>query len=430
MSVVPSATTPIGMLGPQNWIDDKATQKIFKALQADGTQARFVGGCVRDALAKKTVSDIDIATPDQPDIVTTLLENDGIRVIPTGIKHGTVTAIIDDQSFEITTLRRDVETDGRHATVSFTDDWLEDAKRRDFSINAMSANLNGDVFDPFNGIHDLAHGWIKFIGLAHERIEEDVLRILRYYRFYGSHGRPPMNRDALAACRAGAHKLDTLSGERILSELIKILLCPDPANVCMIMRSEHIFEAFLPEVKNIGTLRVLTWLETQAFPDSFIKPNAFRRFAALLDMDREDVKSIAQKLRLSNDEAGQLAILCDSSHKLTPYMNEAAELKILRKVGPERVTDLILLTWARDASLNPNLPSDEKQGWSEFLERCKDWNRPELPISGKDVQDLGIPEGALIGKLLSTIETWWEDHSCKPSRQDCLETLHRRVREL
>ena len=215
LNLIPDATSPMGQLPPQPWLDTVDTRAVIDALEKDGTRVRFIGGCVRDAIAHRPVQDIDIATPDPPETVIALLEGAGIRAIPTGLDHGTVTAVSGGASFEVTTLRKDVATDGRHATVEFTDDWLEDAKRRDFTINAMSATPDGDVFDPFDGISDLAHGRVRFIGLARDRIAEDYLRILRFFRFHGSYGRPPVDKDALAACRAHADGLSELSGERI-----------------------------------------------------------------------------------------------------------------------------------------------------------------------------------------------------------------------
>ena len=199
LNLIPDATSPMGQLPPQPWLDTVDTRAVIDALEKDGTRVRFIGGCVRDAIAHRPVQDIDIATPDPPETVIALLEGAGIRAIPTGLDHGTVTAVSGGASFEVTTLRKDVATDGRHATVEFTDDWLEDAKRRDFTINAMSATPDGDVFDPFDGISDLAHGRVRFIGLARDRIAEDYLRILRFFRFHGSYGRPPVDKDALAA---------------------------------------------------------------------------------------------------------------------------------------------------------------------------------------------------------------------------------------
>ena len=242
---------PTGKLSPQPWLTAPETLAVVEALTADGAEVRFVGGCVRDAMAHQQVEDIDIGTPDKPEAIIGLLEKADIKALPTGIEHGTITAIVGDRKFEITTLRRDVETDGRRAKVAYTDDWMIDSERRDLTINALSATPNGDVYDPQDGIGDLAHGNIRFVGLAADRIEEDVLRLLRFFRFYGLFGRPPPNQDAMAACRHHADKLPGLSGERLRDEMFKILLVPDPADIAVLMRGIGIFDHILPEAGDV-----------------------------------------------------------------------------------------------------------------------------------------------------------------------------------
>jgi len=248
---------PQGDLGPQPWMAAASTKALMEALAANGSEPRFVGGCVRDALAKREVKDVDVATPETPDAVLKLLERAAIKAVPTGIEHGTVTAVFPDRSFEVTTLRRDEETDGRHAKVAFTDDWVADAERRDFTINAMSATTDGAVYDYNQGIADLAHGRVRFIGRAETRIDEDYLRILRFFRFQGGYGKPPLSRDALAACRSRAPKLAELSGERVRSEMLKILLVPDPADILVHMQGAGALAVVLPEMAGVASLRML-----------------------------------------------------------------------------------------------------------------------------------------------------------------------------
>lgn len=196
-------TEPVGKIPPQPWMDAPETREVLEALSAGGVKVRFIGGCVRD-LFKRPVRDIDIASPEPPEQIMAKLRNAGIKVIPTGIDHGTVTAVVDKASFEITTLRVDVETDGRRAKVAFTDDWVADAARRDFTFNALSCTPVGDVYDYFGGLEDLGRGCVRFVGRASERIAEDVLRLLRFFRFYAHYGRPPPDQEALAACRERA----------------------------------------------------------------------------------------------------------------------------------------------------------------------------------------------------------------------------------
>ena len=207
-------------LGTQPWLTASPTRDVIKALKADGAEVRFVGGCVRDALVNRPVNDIDIATPTEPEVVIKLLERFDIKAVPTGISHGTVTAVCRQNSFQITTLRRDEETDGRHAKVAFTDDWASDAMRRDFTINALSANPAGEVYDYNSGIADLKYGRVRFIGNAQDRIDEDYLRILRYFRFQANYGLLPLDNDAITASRSRARRLSELSGERVRDELL------------------------------------------------------------------------------------------------------------------------------------------------------------------------------------------------------------------
>ncbi|KAF0137295.1 MAG: poly(A) polymerase [Rhodospirillaceae bacterium] len=252
---------PVGQLPPQPWLTHPATRRVIAALTAEGGEVRFVGGCVRDALLQRSVNDIDLATPERPELVLARLAQASLRALPTGLAHGTVTALVDGQTFEITTLRRDVACDGRRAVVAYTDNWAEDAARRDFTINALSADPAGSVYDPFDGLPDLHHGRVRFVGSPRTRIEEDVLRLLRYFRFHGWYGRPPPDREALAACRALAPRLATLSAERVRDELWKILLVPDPASMLLLMQGERVLAHVLPEAGAFGCLRLLAWFE-------------------------------------------------------------------------------------------------------------------------------------------------------------------------
>ncbi|MFQ5959208.1 MAG: CCA tRNA nucleotidyltransferase, partial [Alphaproteobacteria bacterium] len=248
---------PAGTIEPQRWMTVRATRAVVDALRAQGAEVRFVGGCVRDAVAGRKVTDVDIATPDPPETVIRLLEAAGIRVVPTGIKHGTVTAVVARRPFEITTLRRDVETYGRHAKVAFTDDWTADAARRDFTINALFCAPDGTLYDPFGGLDDLRAGRVRFVGDAVQRIREDVLRLLRFFRFYAHYGRPPPDAEALAACRAMALALPSLSGERVCAELLRLLAADDPAAVLELMIEADVLEFVLPEVAGVGALAEL-----------------------------------------------------------------------------------------------------------------------------------------------------------------------------
>ncbi len=419
---------PTGKLSPQPWLDAPETRAVIAALTAEGAEVRFVGGCVRDALANRPVDliptgDVDIATPDAPEKVIRLLEAAAIKAIPTGIEHGTVTAVVGPARFEITTLRLDVETDGRRASVAFTDDWIADAGRRDFTINALSATLDGDVYDPHDGISDLAHGTIRFVGRADERVTEDVLRLLRFFRFYGLYGRPPPDPSALAACRTHADKLPALSGERVRDELFKILLVPEPADIAVLMRGQGIFDHILPEAGDAGRLRMIGWLETRALKMKTVTPDSLRRLAALMDTDAEGAGTVAARLRLSNRQTLRLVSLAMPPVEIDPDMDAAALRRALHRLGPGTVRDLTLLAWAGELAITPRLPAERTQGWIDLLEAGDGWQGVTFPLAGDDVVGLGVAEGPRVGELLAAVEDWWERGDYGAGHGQCLDKL-------
>lgn len=416
---------PQGDLGPQPWMTAASTKALMEALAANGSEPRFVGGCVRDALAKHPVQDIDIATPETPDAVLKLLERAAIKTVPTGIAHGTVTAVFPDRSFEVTTLRRDEETDGRHAKVAFTDDWIADAERRDFTINAMSATADGAVYDYNLGISDLAHGRVRFIGRAEDRIDEDVLRILRFFRFQGGYGKPPLDLDAMAACRSRAAKLAELSGERIRSEMLKILLVPDPADILVHMHGAGALAHVLPEMAGVASLRMLNWLETRAVNIDGVTPDPVRHLAALLDRHNPEAAAlaVAGRWKLSNAERARLTDMLAPTLTLDADMDMADAHRAIRRMGAGLVRDLLLLDWSRELEASSRLPRPRTDAYIEMLELCARWKVPEFPLGGADVLALGIDAGPEVGRLLERVEDWWENGDFKAGRQQCLDRL-------
>ncbi len=422
MSLVPNAHEPTGRLAATGWLVAPKTRTLMAALQAGGAEVRFVGGCVRDAIAQRVVSDIDVATPELPETVMERLAAAKIKAVPTGIKHGTITAVVKGQPFEVTTLRRDVSTDGRHAEVAFTDDWLEDAKRRDFTINAMSANADGDIFDPFGGISDLAAGRVRFVGRAEDRVDEDYLRILRFFRFFAHYGRPPADLDARTACRSRAAKLSGLSGERVRNELLKILLAPDPADAAVRMAGENVLVEILPQAGDVVRLRMLNWLETRAIRIDGVSPDPIRHLAALLKPNA-DAAAVATRLRLSNADRDRLKRMVAPAADFDPDVGEVAEQRTIRALGNEPATDAALLAWAGELADAGHLPRPRTERWIAILERCKSWTPPVFPLSGADVLALGVPRGEPVGALLASVEEWWENGSYKASRQECLDRL-------
>ena len=407
-------------LPPQPWMSAPATRRVLDALAAKGAEARFVGGCVRDAILGRPVKDIDIATHDPPEAVTELLEAAGIKVVPTGLAHGTVTAIVGEAHFEITTLRRDVETYGRRAKVAFTVDWAADAARRDLTVNALFAAPDGTLYDPFGGYEDLLAGRIRFVGDARTRISEDVLRLLRFFRFYAHYGKPPPDADALAACRELAPKLSTLSGERVAAETLKLLAAPEPASVIALMREEGILTQFLPEAGGVAVLRALVTVEGLG-----AGADALRRLAALLDPARgaAGAEALAQRLRFSSAERERLAALVAPSELPQAEMPERLRRRLLYRLGAERFRDLALLAWAREIAATGPSPRRAVEAWRAELAAAALWTRPELPVKGRDALELGVPAGPAVGRLLAALEAWWIEEDFRPGREACLARL-------
>lgn len=420
---------PVGQLSPQPWMQAPETRAVIAALTAEGAEVRFAGGCVRDAVLGRPINDIDIATHEPPERVLELLAKAGIRAIPTGIAHGTVTAVVNHEHFEITTLRCDVETFGRHARVAFTDDWTEDAARRDLTINAMFATPDGMIYDPYDGLLDLGSGRVRFVGQAKLRIEEDVLRLLRFFRFHAYYGKPPANLEALLACRALAHRLPELSGERVCGELFKLLLAPDPAAVLLLMRGERVLEHVLPEAKAFGRLRVLTFLETRAMVRQTVRPDPIRRLASVLVTDKAGAEAVAARLRLSNSESKRLVGLCDPQDWPIVGMDDLAARRMLYRLGAELFHDLTLIAWAGRKDLEARTPPGESEKWQHLLDLADGWQPVSLPVKGQDLIERGVPRGPGIGALLERLERWWEEGDYRAGREEALAQLDRLCRE-
>jgi poly(A) polymerase len=396
----------------QPWMVEPATTAVLGALSAGGAEARFVGGSVRDALLGAPIGDIDIATTAPPERVTELLEKRGIKVVPTGLAHGTVTAIagIPSRHFEITTLRRDVETYGRRARVAFDADWAADAARRDFTINAIFLAPDGTIDDPVGGLADLRARQIRFIGDPATRIAEDVLRLLRYYRFearFGSGGGDP---GARAACRAAAHLLPKLSAERVAQELVKLLETTDPIPALRMMQEDRVLDVILPEACRIDRLQQIIAIEPN--------PDPLRRLAALIEVDAAGADIVAERLRFANSWRDRLHGLAPP-WLLDPRADRAAQRQALYRLGVERYRDSALLIAAEGGTTRERL--------TELLTSAQEWTPPVFPLSGRDVTALGIPPGERVGKLLDTLHDWWVAGDFSADRNSCLIRLKEAV---
>ena len=384
--------TPAGRIAPQDWMTAAATVTVMAALNRDGGIARFVGGAVRDALIGRPVTDVDLATDLKPEAVMARLQAAGVEVIPTGLKHGTVTAVTGGRHFEITTLRVDVETFGRHARVAFGADWQADAERRDFTLNALYLDADGTLYDPTGGRPDLEAGRIRFVGDPATRIGEDYLRVLRFFRFQAHLGRAPPDDAALQACRAAAPKLATLSAERIRVELLKLLAAPDPAPTVRLMARLGIFAPILPEAVRLDRLAAMVKAE-HALGEP---PAPLRRLAALLETD--DPRSVAERLRLSNAEIDRLADALEAPPLPRADMAAAEVRAEIYRRGAARVIDRALLAATE-------LP--DPAPFAAVLTIARAFIRPKLPVAGRDLVALGVPKGPAVGQLLRRVEERW-----------------------
>jgi poly(A) polymerase len=411
---------PVGQLAPQDWMEAPWTKRVIAALRAEGADVRFVGGCVRDAVLKRAIKDVDIATHDPPERVMLLLEQAGIKAVPTGIEHGTVTAVTSSHHFEITTLRCDVETFGRKARVEFTDDWAADAARRDFTINALFADPDGRIYDPFDGLLDLGAGRIRFVGDPRQRLEEDVLRLLRFFRFYAHYGKPPPDAGSLAACRIMAPNLPRLSGERVCGEFIKLLQATDPASVLLLMHGERILDHVLPEAQEFGRLRVLCFLEARGLRMDSVQPDPLRRLAATLRTDKAGAMAVAERLKLSIRQRDRLVALAAPAVLPQPSWSGPERRRLLRKVGGDIFRDLVLIAWAQHKSIEAHGSSAETQAWIGLINDADGWVPVDLPVKGRDALALGVPHGPAVGNLMAAIEQWWEAEDYRPDREACL----------
>lgn len=386
---------------------------VMAALSANQDAARFVGGAVRNALLGEAVSDVDIAARFPPDEVIRRLEAAGLRAVATGIEHGTVTAIADGAPYEVTSLRRDVETFGRRAVVAYTTDWAEDAARRDFTINALYAGEDGTLFDYFGGLSDIPERRVRFIGDARQRIKEDYLRILRFFRFHAQYGRGQPDGDGLAACIAEKFGLKLLSGERVQKELLILLKAKDPVPVLRVMQENSILgEIFSCDV-NLPRLERLTGIEQSGGTGR----DAVLRLAALLPDSGAIARDVAQALRLSNEARDRLVAAAEKDDRIAVPVARARLRELMYRAGRERTRDQLLLRWA-----DAGAPAGESQ-WESMMSLARDWQPPVFPVDGNDVMASGVPEGPEIGVHLRRLEQWWIGNDFAPTRPELLERL-------
>lgn len=395
--------TPARTIAIQDWMIVPETQAIFDVLQDKDAppQILFVGGCVRNTILGRPPGDMDMATTHAPDDTMRRLQAVGIKVVPTGIDHGTVTAVVNGQPFEITTLRRDVETDGRHAVVAFTDDWVVDAKRRDFTMNTLLADHHGNIYDPLRrGIIDLEDGRVLFVGDPAQRIAEDYLRILRFFRFHALYGAGAPDDAALAACRAAADKISTLSRERITQEMTKILLAGDPSETLIQMFEHNVMVDYLHPEFQPGVMAQLCGIQ-QRLGSIMLES----RLVVLCAGDSGFMRIVEKYLLLSNAQTKNLESLfraiddpADIRERLFRYG---------RAIGGQSA---LLLAALKGVKI------DEAR-----MDIIRDWDIPVYPLTGADLKKLGVAEGPEMGRILREVEIWWIEWDFQPGVDQCLE---------
>jgi len=403
-------------LGQRPWMTAAETVAVFDALEAAGGAgcARYVGGCVRNTLIGAPVDDIDIATTLTPERTIQALEGGGLRAVPTGVEHGTVTAISGGRPFEITTLRRDVATDGRRAVVAFTDDWLEDARRRDFTLNALYAGRDGAILDPTgHGVADARAGRIVFVGDPTQRLREDYLRSLRFFRFLAWYGRGPPDAAAMAACAALKDKVATLAAERISKELLKLLAAPDPREAVALMAKAGVLAVALPTRHDLARLDGLAAIEE----DQLFETDAVLRLAALLPDDPTEAAGLAERLRLSNADRDRIVAALGREPVLTSWMSPREIRRVVYRLGAPTFRDRVKLAWAR-AGRTAAAPQ-----WRGMIALGDGWTPPAFPLTGDDVIRAGAPRGPMVGQVLREVEDWWIDHDFIDDKLSAIEKL-------
>ncbi len=387
------------------WIMDPDVVRVMQALLAGaGVEARYVGGAVRDtvrgAMQYGVKVDVDIATTATPEKVIELLNAAGLKAVPTGIDHGTVTAVSNHRPVEITTLRHDVNTDGRRAEVAYTTDWAADAARRDFTMNAIYADMDGVLFDPLGGVADAKAGLVRFVGDPDARIQEDYLRILRFFRFYAWCGKGEMDRDGLQACARHIAGLAKLSPERITKELLKLISASTPMPALRQMAASGILTTVLPEARNLERLNALIEIDAM----TFFEVDPILRFGALLPDDGAVAAAVAARLRFSNAQRDRLVAMLSATLRVFCYMSVREMRRTAYRMTPKVMRDVAMLRWASDVKRNHNAVQ-----WRALLPMIDSWKPPVLPLDGHHAKLAGVPDGPQIGAVLREVEEWWID---------------------
>ncbi len=389
------------------WLTQPAAQRIFAALAADGHETRIIGGAVRNALMGEAVREIDFATTATPDAVAALAAAAGLKTVPTGIDHGTLTVVVEGRGYEVTTLRQDIETDGRHAVVRFGRDWTADAMRRDFTVNALSVDAEGKVHDPVEGYADILARRIRFIGDAGRRIAEDRLRILRFLRFTAEYGEGPVDAPGLAAAIRARDGLRELSGERIGNELRRLIVAPRAAEMIALMQESGILGVVFAGVGYVGNFARLVRFEAAVGAEPQVAP----RLAVLACRIAEDVERVTRRLRLTNAERDRMFGALAARRAFRPPPDQRAARVALYRLGEPAWRDGLGLAFAESTAA----PDDA--AWKALHDLPDNWTAPRFPLSGRDVVGPAMPSGPGVGALLNSVETWWIAQDFAPDEQ-------------
>jgi poly(A) polymerase len=380
-----------------DWLKDGAVAMLLGLLDRDGEEARVVGGAVRNTLLAEPVGDVDIATTATPDVVIARVEAAGFKAVPTGIEHGTVTVVAQGRPHEVTTLREDVETDGRRAKVAFGRDWRRDAERRDFTMNALSVSRDGTIHDYVGGLVDLHLRRVRFIGEPETRIAEDYLRILRFFRFHAAYGHGALDPAGLAACIAARQHLDRLSRERVRMEMFKLLVAAHAVPVLAVMSEAGLLLSVLAGVPLPASLRAMTEIEAVLGLD----PDPVRRLGALALFIVEDADRLRDRLRLANVEHERLHAMADGWWRISAANAEQDGHAVLYRLGRERFTDQVLLAWTRSRA------GVADTDWHEFARLPERWAAPDFPLKAADFVQRGVAKGPALGTALRAAEEVW-----------------------
>jgi poly(A) polymerase len=388
--------TDVRVLGDAPWLKAGPTARVLQLLDGHGEEARVVGGAVRNALLKIPTGDIDIATTALPDEVIRRAKAAGIKSVPTGIEHGTVTLVVDAQPFEVTTLREDAETFGRKAKVAFGRDWVRDAERRDFTINGLSVDADGVVHDHVGGLADLAARRVRFIGDPQQRITEDYLRILRFFRIHAAYGAGEPDRAGYLACIGARTGLATLSAERVRMEMLKLMIAQGAAGAIVAMTDGGLLLPIFGGIAYTGPFAAMIAAERLLG----LKPDAVRRLGALAVAVTEDARRVATRLRLTNAETKALDSMGHRWWRLAG-MEEATARRRLYRLGADRYRDRLMLAWARAGA------DADSASWRELATLPERWSAPKFPLKAADFIARGIAEGPALGQVLALAEDAW-----------------------